>query len=792
MIAPRHVMACGLMGVLASLSTATAQDRPRIGYVFPAGGRQGTTFLVTIGGQFLGSWKGDYQIDVLQTHFSGGGIQATVRNDIRHLNMPETQALQDKLEQLRKENSQDVEILKEMFEVNKKLNRARSEFMRRETQPALADSVTVEITLAADAEPGRRELRVETPRGVSNPVAFYVGPLPEFVEQESEPPFEPEGFLEGSVRYAPGTETPITLPAVVNGQIIPREPYALYYSSARFTPGAADRFRFTAREGQQLVIAASARGLIPYLPDAVPGWFQATLTLYDANGRQVAYDDDYRFHPDPVLFFKVPADGQYVVEIKDAIYRGRPDFVYRITLGELPYITNVFPLGAPAGTAATVRLSGWNLPTETLTIDARDMTPGLHPLAMSKGEMISNTMPLSVDTLPECLDTEPNDAPPTAQAVALPVIVNGQIDRPDDWDLFRFEGRAGQEIVAEVSARRLESPLDSVLELCDAADKRLAFNDDHEDKFDDLRTHHADSLIRFTVPEDGVYYLRLGDAQCHGGPEYAYRLRLSGPRPDFELRVAPSCIHGITWRLSTLAVYALRKDGFDGEIALRFKDDPFGLVLSGGVIPEGQDQIRLTLATAPLLSADPIRLCLEGRALIDGKEVVHPAAPAEEMTQAFFYKHVVPANDLIVVPEDRDRFREEAARAAKENKPFPPPAAQRAFQTPMEILSEQPVRIPAGGTVEVQVRLGWNRDGQLQVELSDPPEGITVDSASWTDSGVSLVLRGDAVKAKPKLKGNLMANAFLQTTATEEDGKTREVRNLIGPLPALPFEVVKP
>ena len=54
------------------------------------------------------------------------------------------------------------------------------------------------------------------------------------------------------------------------------------------------------------------------------------------------------------------------------------------------------------------------------------------------------------------------------------------------------------------------------------------------------------------------------------------------------------------------------------------------------------------------------------------------------------------------------------------------------------------------------------------------------------------MLRGDAAKAKPKLKGNLMANAFLQTTVTDKDGKTREVRNFIGPLPALPFEVVKP
>ena len=73
--------------------------------------------------------------------------------------------------------------------------------------------------------------------------------------------------------------------------------------------------------------------------------------MYDAKGKELAYDDDYRFHPDPVLFFKVPEDGQYVIEIKDAIYRGRPDFVYRIAIGELPFITSIFPLGGRAGAA---------------------------------------------------------------------------------------------------------------------------------------------------------------------------------------------------------------------------------------------------------------------------------------------------------------------------------------------------------------------------------------------------------------------------------------------------------
>jgi len=52
--------------------------------------------------------------------------------------------------------------------------------------------------------------------------------------------------------------------------------------------------------------------------------------------------------------------------------------------------------------------------------------------------------------------------------------VNGRIDQPGDWDVFRFQGRAGQAIVAEVYARRLDSPLDSVLKLTDAKGQQLA------------------------------------------------------------------------------------------------------------------------------------------------------------------------------------------------------------------------------------------------------------------------------------------------------------------------------
>ena len=37
----------------------------------------------------------------------------------------------------------------------------------------------VEVTIAPDAEPGEREIRLVTLRGVSNPLAFHVGQVPE-------------------------------------------------------------------------------------------------------------------------------------------------------------------------------------------------------------------------------------------------------------------------------------------------------------------------------------------------------------------------------------------------------------------------------------------------------------------------------------------------------------------------------------------------------------------------------------------------------------------------------------
>jgi hypothetical protein len=403
------------------------------------------------------------------------------------------------------------------------------------------------------------------------------------------------------------------------------------------------------------------------------------LVIYDANGNELAYVDDYTFHPDPVLFYEVPRDGDYILEIKDAIYRGREDFVYRITVGQLPFVTSIFPLGGPAGEKTTVRMKGWNLPADELTLDANDKEPGILAVSVHKeepaapsaqhGELVSNYVPFSIDTLPECLEQEPNDQQPTAQKVTIPIIINGRIDKPGDWDVFSFEGRAGDQIVAQVYARRLNSPLDSILKLTDANDKKLAVNDDYEDKGAGLTTHHADSYISTILPANGTYYIHLGDAQQKGGAANSYRLRISPPQPDFELRVVPSSINARAGATVPITIYALRKDGFSDDITVVLKDAPEGFKLNNSRVPDQQEQVKIMLKVPPTATKEPISLRLEGRAVIGGREVVRPAIPADDMMQAFIYHHLVPAKDLKVAVLPRGAPKPPATRRAEKPKP---------------------------------------------------------------------------------------------------------------------------
>ncbi len=312
--AVRHGWAL-LVAFLAPASLAHAQQRPYIGYAYPAGGRQGTTFAVKLGGQGLNG--------VYQALFTGSGVSAKVVDCYRRLGSRDSSLLREQLGELKrelkavKERGPNEEV-KEGF-----LNRIQKRLEEYISQPAcasLSDLVFLEVTISPDAEPGPREIRLVTLSGVSNPLPFHVGQLPEICRKPMITCVQQVlGKEEQALRKRPPEEVEqrLVLPCVANGQI---------------APGEVNWYRFEARKGQRLVLSVAARQLVPFLADAVPGWFQPVLAVYDARGKELAYNDDFRFKPDPVLFFEVPQDGEYLFSITDAIYRGREDFVYRVTI----------------------------------------------------------------------------------------------------------------------------------------------------------------------------------------------------------------------------------------------------------------------------------------------------------------------------------------------------------------------------------------------------------------------------------------------------------------------------
>jgi hypothetical protein len=232
------------------------------------------------------------------------------------------------------------------------------------------------------------------------------------------------------------------------------------------------------------------------------------------------------------------------------------------------------------------------------------------------------------------------------------VVINGRINRPDDWDVFRFAGKSNETIVAEVQARRLDSPLDSVIKLTDATGKLLAFSDDREDLTAGVNTHHADSYVMAKLPADGTYYVHIGDTARKGGEEYGYRLRISAPQPDFELRVVPSSVSLPLNATATVTIYAARKDGFAGPIKLALKDPPAGLSAVPVVMKGTENIARLILKSARAATKESVQLSIVGSAKLGERECVHEAVPAEDKMQAFLWRHLVPASDLRVMVFD--------------------------------------------------------------------------------------------------------------------------------------------
>ena len=481
--------------------------------------------------------------------------------------------------------------------------------------------VVVRLTAAADAEPGMRELRVVTAGGASNTLRFYVSPIPEIAEKEP------------NEKGAQATPLP-HLPIVVDGQLNRGED--------------RDCFRFSAKAGQKLVLDLFARRLHPYVSSQRPGWLEGLITIWHAEDadrvskRPVAYAHDFGGRQDPLLVFQVPRDGDYVVEIRDELFRGRAQFYYRLAIGELPYVMAAFPAGGRRGSTVPVALRGVNLP-DNLTVqvtvpDGQVIDPFWREVVSTKRGW-TNEIILHAGDWPEAVEKEPNDASDQATAVSLPATINGVIEREGDFDSFRFTAKKGERWIFETVAQGLTSPLDARLDLYDAKGRRLKASDDWKGTFD--------ARIDHTFAADGEYTIRVGDQTGLGSPRHVYRLVARPLTPDFRLTVSPDNPRVAAGGAVALRVLVDRIDGFNSDIQLSVEGAPKGAKIHSGVLggTVGEQTVVIEVPADAKPSLVPIRVI--GKAKVGDRELVRPAVPSEQIRYINTWKYV-PAEDMML------------------------------------------------------------------------------------------------------------------------------------------------
>ncbi len=562
------------MLVLACGSTLAASH---IGFLMPAGARQDSRVEIIVGGQgFWGSHG---------AHISGGGVTVEKVRYIRNLpnisgtqrryytqilrqfhdGKPITVKKPESTEGWRNHSFHDR--LTELTPCERDIM-YQAWFVPRnslQASPAIAGRVIVELKIDKDAKPGVREFRLTDRNGtLSNPLKFFIGEVPEVREDYF--PFPP------AVRSIPA----IPIPSTVNGQIM---------------PGETDQYTFKAAKGEEITFKLYGRFFNPFIGDGVPGHFQAVLEVFDAQKKSLAYADDYYFDPDPVLTFKAPADGVYTLKIRDALYRGREDFVYRV---------DAFSGKMPEKSVTAPKIAG---------VPVKDMGS------------LRITSP-----------------------VEYPVLL-GQVLNNPAGNSYPVKLKKDEEVVLEVFARRLGLPPDAVIKVFDSNGKLLAYNDDAErEKAGTILHNTADPVLFFKAPANGTYTVSVSDVAKACGKDYKYFLRIDRKRERFALYTAPSTLRISSNTANKLTIKAERFDQFNGEIKLKIIKPQGFKFMGSDTIPANCNQADFTV-TGEFKKDRPIEyLVIEGSA---GKFKTRLIAGDENM-QAFAYTHINPAQTFPV------------------------------------------------------------------------------------------------------------------------------------------------
>lgn len=507
-----------------------------------------------------------------------------------------------------------VEPIKESASAKRKRRR-----LNDQSSPQLADRVKIRITIGKDVPCGLYDLRLQGPKGVSNMLPFEVASFPNFRESKK------------SSLKSPNVVS--SLPAVLCGYV---------------TPGGVDYFRFEGKKGQTIVASVKARQLVPYIADAVPGWFQPVLKIVDSKGKEIAYSDDYHHFVDPVITTTLPKDDKYTIMIHDAIYRGREDFNYRIHLGVIPFVTGRYPAYGVVGKKVKQEIAGVNLGTTKSSTKVKK--EGYNQVTFTNEIGTSNAV--SFYAVPKGVRLTQN--PKEGAWLNMSCAIADSLTKESKVKHYRLYSERREPIVVELIGRRNSSRIDAVMRLLDEFGEVVAVVDDTEDPLQGLVTFHADPVLKYTPKRSGEYILEVEDLHRGYGKDYHYLLRRHRQLPSFNAFVSPANITIPSGGTSSFRVDITGR--LKRPANLEIKGLPKGYTTSCMKLRTGRKwDVSITSPKGASVERFPIEVKMEYPGP-DGREKAN-VVPVDKMMQAFYYTHHIQAAELALDVTEPSPYR---------------------------------------------------------------------------------------------------------------------------------------
>ena len=435
------------------------------------------------------------------------------------------------------------------------------------------------IAIAPDVPQGLYEARLLGRLGISSARIFSVGKLTELNQKP------------GNTNLV--NAMPLSVPSVCNAVVSSR---------------AVDFYSFEAVQGKRYIIQCSARGIDSKLDPVV--------IVGDANGTDLVAQ-----RTGDTLDFVAKASGKHTIKIHELTFKGGPGYFYRLSIEELP-------IDAPMPVYPSTRsVSAFSWPPNGLS--------------------------------PQSPTTEQEDA--AFQAITLPADISGRFYPAADVDTYVFDAKQGETWWIEVASERLGRPTDSslviqmekpdksgwsdVAELNDIASPMKPSSNGYAYDGPPFDGGSTDILGKLEIKETGRYRLLLSDQ--FGGtrkdPRNIYRLIVRPAQPDFavvswglhmELRNGDrnALSKPLALRAGNtvaLEVVTVRRDGFDGEIALNVDGLPQGVTAQGLKIQAGKMRGVLLLSATQDAPQGLANATITASAKIGEQTVTHPMQMAQ-------------------------------------------------------------------------------------------------------------------------------------------------------------------